>query len=87
MIVSYCQHLDAQTCITVHSYRDSQSFHKRLQYIKGTIQRFDCNTRKVGQVLVNRHEDNNKIKFALVTSELHFLQVGCVFAVNMVGTC
>ena len=54
--------------------------------IKGTILKFDCNTRKVGQVLVNRHEDDNKIKFG-ISSELHFLQVGCVFAVAMVGSC
>ena len=61
MIVSYCQRFDAQAC------RDSQSFHKvkRLQYIKGTILRFDCSTRKVVQVLVNRHEGDNKIKFGI----------------------
>ena len=50
--ISYC---DAQAC------RDFQSFQKRLQYIKGTILRFDCNIRKVGQVLVNRYEDDSKL--------------------------
>ena len=33
--------------------------------VKGTILKFDCSTRKVGQVLVNRHEDDNNIKFGI----------------------
>ena len=46
--------------------------------IKGTILKFNRYTRKVGQVLVNRYEDDNKL------NQIWYL---LRYAIAMVGSC